>query len=33
MLWFFWAPKSYDKTGGKENIYKFTLENFVYLNL
>ena len=30
---FFWAPKTYVKTDGYENIYIFTLEFFVYLNL
>ena len=27
---FFWAPKTYVKTDGQENIYNFTLEIFVY---
>ena len=30
---FFWAPKTYVKTDGSENIYNFTLKNFAYLNL
>ena len=30
---FFWAPKTHVKTDGKDNIYKFTLKFFVYLNL
>ena len=30
---FFWAPKTYVKTDGYENIYNFTLKGFVYLNL
>ena len=30
---FFWAPKTYVKTDGQENIYNFTLKIFVYLNL
>ena len=30
---FFWAPKTYVKIDGKDNIYNFTLKNFVYLNL
>ena len=30
---FFWASKTYVKTDGQENIYNFTLKNFVYLNL
>ena len=30
---FFWAPKTYDKTDGQENIYNFTLNFFVYLRL
>ena len=30
---FFWAPKTYVQTDGLENIYNFTLKNFVYLNL
>ena len=30
---FFWAPKTYVKTDGLENIYNFTLKIFVYLNL
>ena len=30
---FFWAPKTYVQTDGFENIYNFTLKNFVYLNL
>ena len=30
---FFWAPKTYVKTDGKENNNNFTLKNFVYLNL
>ena len=30
---FFWAPKTYVKTDGQENIYNFMLKNFVYLNL
>ena len=33
MRQFFWAPKTYDKTDGKQNIYNFTLEHFVFLNL
>ena len=33
MRWFFWAPKTYVKTDGLENIYNFTLKNFVDLNL
>ena len=33
MRQFFWAPKTYDKTDGLENIYEFTLKKFVYLNL
>ena len=28
-----WAPKTYVQTDGLENIYNFTLKNFVYLNL
>ena len=28
---FFCAPKTYIKIHGKENIYNFTLKNFVYL--
>ena len=30
---FFLAPKTYVKVDGKENIYNFVLNNFVYLNL
>ena len=30
---FFWAPKTYVKTDGSENITHFTLKYFVYLNL
>ena len=30
---FFWAPKTYVKIDGLENIYNFTLKIFVYLNL
>ena len=30
---FFWAPKTYVNTDGKENIYNFTLKYFVYLTL
>ena len=30
---FFRAPKTYVQTDGLENIYNFTLKNFVYLNL
>ena len=30
---FFWAPLSYAKIYGLENIYNFTLKIFVYLNL
>ena len=30
---FFWAPKTYAKNYGYENIYYFTLKIFVYLNL
>ena len=30
---FFWAPKTYAKNYGWENIYIFTLKIFVYLNL
>ena len=30
---FFWSPKTYVKTDGWENIYSFTLNIFVYLNL
>ena len=30
---FFWAPKTYVKTDGKENIHNFTLKKYVYLNL
>ena len=30
---FFWAPKTYSKSYGKENICNFTLKSFVYLNL
>ena len=30
---FSWAPKTYVKTDGKENIYKFMLKNFAYLIL
>ena len=30
---FFWAPKTYVKTEGQENIFTFTLKNCVYLNL
>ena len=30
---FFWAPKTYAKYHGYENIYNFTLKFFVYLNL
>ena len=33
MRQFFWAPKTYVKTDQKENIYIFTLNIFVYLNL
>ena len=29
---FFWAPKTYALNHGLENIYNFTLKNFVYLN-
>ena len=31
MRWFFCAPKTYVQTDGLENIYNFTLKNFVYL--
>ena len=27
---YFWAPKTYAKTDELENIYNFTLKNFVY---
>ena len=30
---FFWAPKTYVKIDGQENIYNFMLKFFVYLNL
>ena len=30
---FFWAPKTYAKNYGLENICNFTLNIFVYLNL
>ena len=30
---FFWAPKTYAKTDGLENIYNFMLKSSVYLNL
>ena len=30
---FFWAPKTYVKIDGLENIYNFTLKIFVSLNL
>ena len=30
---FFWAPKTYVKIYGQENMYNFTLKYFVYLNL
>ena len=30
---FFWAPKTYAKTDGKENIYTFALKKFAFLNL
>ena len=30
---FFWAPKTYAKNFGWENIYNFMLKFFVYLNL
>ena len=33
MRQFFWAPKTYVKIEGKENIYNFTLKIFVNLNL
>ena len=33
MRWFFWAPKTYAKNYGLENIYNFTLNLFVYLDL
>ena len=33
MRWFFGAPKTYVKTDRLENIYNFTLNNFVYLIL
>ena len=33
MRQFFWAPKMYVKNNGTENIYNWTLKNFVYLNL
>ena len=33
MRQFFWAPKTYVKTNGLENIYTFTIKKFVYLNL
>ena len=33
MRQFFWAPKTYAKNYGLENIYNFTLIFFVYLNL
>ena len=33
MRQFFLAPKTYVKTNELENIYNFTLKNFVYLNL
>ena len=33
MRLFFWAPKTYVKTYRYENIYNFTLTQFVYLNL
>ena len=29
----FCVPKTYVKIDGKENIYNFTLKNFVFLNL
>ena len=29
----FWVLKTYVKTDRQENIYNFTLKNFVYLNL
>ena len=29
----FWAPKTYVKADGLENIYIFTQKIFVYLNL
>ena len=33
MRQFFLAPQTYVQTDGLENIYNFTLKNFVYLNL
>ena len=33
MRQFFWAPKTYAKNYGQENIYNFTQKIFVYLNL
>ena len=33
MRWFFWAPKTFVKIDGYENIYNCWLNNFVYLNL
>ena len=33
MRQFFWAPKTYVKTDGLENIYNLKLKNVVYLNL
>ena len=33
MRLFFWAPKTYVKTDGLENINNFALKNFVCLNL
>ena len=30
---FFWAPKTYAKNYGLENIYSFVLKIFVYLKL
>ena len=32
MRQFFWAPKTYVKIDGKENIYNFTLKFFVLLS-
>ena len=33
MRWFFWAPKTYVKIDGQENIYNLRVKNCVYLNL
>ena len=32
MRWFFCAPKTYAKHLGQENIHRFTLKIFVYVN-